>query len=559
MTSLICPYCHTSNRPTARFCAHCAQPLRKRCPVCGAELPLRSRFCTRCGAPLTPPTSPTPSPPHITSSPPAGGTGRLAPQTMLANRYIILRRVGRGGMGAVYQAADAHIPGKMWAVKEMSEAAITDPLERQMARQTFRQEALMLATLNHPNLPRVADHFSERGRQYLVMDFIEGETLAERLEREGGGPLPLEDVLRWADQLCDVLGYLHSRTPPVIFRDIKPANVMITPAGDVKLIDFGIARIFKSGKSGDTQYFGTVGYAPHEQYGWGQTDARSDIYALGALLHHLLTGSDPTLHPFEFDDIGQLNPLVPEHVVRAIARALSEQPDERWQTAAEMRAALHGSATELPVRTAGGAPVSWASSPSSGTVSQGLPAPSASFTTTTTTRAPLVNSVGEVNWMRLALGAVGGSLLVIGSFFSFIPPLLGLLLGPWIGGVAGAFGILLGCVLNTFGVGWWGVVIGYTLLGVLPALMVKDRRRWPTTLMASVVASGTAALTVTLAVGIELGVEEWEEILPIVARASWAIMPTSVLLVPPLARLLLEPLRHRGWLWIKKDELGGIQ
>ena len=527
MTPQVCPYCQTSNRDTARFCAQCAQPLHQRCPVCGADMPLRSRFCTRCGAQLGSTTPPSPHP----TSPPGSATGQLLPQTILAGRYIILRQVGRGGMGAVYQAADVHILGKMWAIKEMSDAAITDPLERQQARQTFRQEAMMLATLSHPNLPRVTDHFSEGGRQYLVMDFIEGETLAERLEREKGEPLPLEEVLHWAKQLCDVLEYLHSHTPPIIFRDIKPANVMVTPAGEVKLIDFGIARLFKPGKAGDTQCFGTVGYAPREQYGWGQTDARSDIYALGAMLHHLLTGHDPTVHPFEFDDVRQLNPLVPGYVADAIAVALSEQPEERWQTAAEMKAALCGSPTAPPVEgvvTAGSPPVAAAWS---------LSAPSA-------VRASSAADSGRMNMVKFGLGMIGGGLLAIGSFFSFMPSLLGLLLGPWVGGVAGATGILISYALNTLGVGWWGVVVGYALLGILPASMVKDPRRWQATLAAVIIACGVAGLTIGLAVEIELG--RWEEFFPVVARTLLATLPTNVLLVPPLARWLMEPLQRRG-------------
>ncbi|HOU13724.1 MAG TPA: serine/threonine-protein kinase [Anaerolineae bacterium] len=267
-------------------------------------------------------------------------SGLLAPQALLSGRYQIQRCVGKGGMGAVYQATDAHIQGKKWAIKEMSASAITNPLERQESLASFHQEAMILATLDHPNLPKVVDHFNENGKQYLVMDFIEGETLEERLEHAGGGPLPVEEVLVWGEQLCDVLDYLHSRNPPIIFRDLKPGNIMVTPEGTVKLIDFGVARFFKSGKAKDTTAFGTAGYAPKEQYGKGQTDSRSDVYALGATLHYLLSGADPAETPFNFEALQQLNPRVPAHVAATIMKALADTPDNRWKSAAEMRQAL---------------------------------------------------------------------------------------------------------------------------------------------------------------------------------------------------------------------------
>jgi serine/threonine-protein kinase len=304
----ICPYCNAQNRDTARFCAQCAAPLKI---------------------------------PEPDTRAPATEVGMLAAQHILADRYLILNRVGRGGMGAVYKAADTRIPGKLWAVKELSDAAITDPLERNRASQDFHREAHLLATLDHPNIPKVIDSFSEGGQKYVVMEFIEGETLAERMDRLGGEPLPPDTVINWGLQLCDALSYMHSQTPPVIFRDIKPGNVMITTTGEIKLIDFGIARLFKPGKSKDTQIFGTSGYAPPEQYGYGQTDERSDVFALGATLHHLLTGVDPTKRPsFSFEDVRGLNPSVPIRVGWAIMKALEPAAGDRWRSMAEMRAAL---------------------------------------------------------------------------------------------------------------------------------------------------------------------------------------------------------------------------
>ncbi len=265
-------------------------------------------------------------------------------------------------MGAVYQASDTRLSGKVWAVKEMSSAGISDQLERQQAVDAFMQEAQLLATLSHPHIPKVVDVFSERDRYYLVMEFVEGDTLERRLEQGGGRPLPPGDVVRWASQICDVLSYLHSQNPPIVFRDLKPTNIMLDRRDNVKLIDFGIVRFFKPGKKMDTIAFGTAGYSPPEQYGKGQTDARSDIYALGATMHHLLTGRDPGGRPFHFDDVCVLCPAVPPDLGRVVMRALSLRPPDRWQSADEMRQVLLGRAdisaraTPMPAARARPAP-----------------------------------------------------------------------------------------------------------------------------------------------------------------------------------------------------------
>jgi serine/threonine-protein kinase len=200
----------------------------------------------------------------------------------------------------------------------------------------FLQEAQILGRLDHVNLPRVVDFFSETDRHYLVMDFIEGETL-ERLLGERSTPFSEADVLGWAGQLCDVLAYLHSQNPLVIFRDLKPGNIMLARDGRLKLIDFGIARLFKPGKSTDTHRLGTPGYAPPEQYGQGQTDARSDIYALGVTLYELLTRYDPTAQPFVLPKLRQLNPNVSARTEAAIERAIRADPTQRFQAVIEMR------------------------------------------------------------------------------------------------------------------------------------------------------------------------------------------------------------------------------
>ena len=268
-------------------------------------------------------------------------TGTLPQQTLLQDRYVVMQKLGQGGMGAVYRAGDRRLSTVNWAVKEMSQSAISGPLERQQARDAFRHEAEMLAALNHPNLPRVTDHFEQDGKAYLVMEYVPGETLLSFLVREGL-PQPQARVFEWARQLCDALDYLHTQHPPIIFRDLKPANIMLTPNGQVKLIDFGIARLFKPGQAKDTQAFGTIGYSAPEQYGKGQTDARSDVYSLGVLLHQLLTGYDPTSTPFRLPPAGQVNLKLPQQLSDAISAATDSDPDRRYASIAAFRAALIG-------------------------------------------------------------------------------------------------------------------------------------------------------------------------------------------------------------------------
>ena len=269
----------------------------------------------------------------------------LAPGTVLQSRYHIIRTLGSGGMGAVYLAQDMRLANKLVAVKEMIPDPTASSAEQAQAQQQFQWEASMLASLNHPNVPRVSDHFTEGGKHYLVMDYVDGETLEDILNRTPGFLLERQ-VVNWATQLCDVLTYLHSKQPPVIFRDLKPGNIMVDRSSTVKLIDFGIARLFKPGKTTDTLRMGTMGYAPPEQYvGKGQTDARSDIYSLGATLHHLLTKRDPTLYPpFSFNTVPprRLNSAVSPHVEAAVMKALAYDRTHRFQTASEMKQSLLG-------------------------------------------------------------------------------------------------------------------------------------------------------------------------------------------------------------------------
>lgn len=352
-----CPNCGAENRDLARFCQKCRHPLEIICPSCGTVNGSQSNFCSICGYAFPGGSQPLSTGGHPGARMPAAPVG-LPPGTILDRRYRIEKRIGGGGMGSVYQATDTRL-GNSWAIKEMSDSALTDPSERQQAIQAFENEARLLARLNHPNLPKVNNHFEENGRYYLVMDFIDGQTLEAIIDSKiaassGGakGALFSEaQVLKWAEELCDVLTYLHSQNPPVIFRDLKPGNIMIEKNGRIRLIDFGVARLFKPGKSKDTASFGTKGFAPPEQYGKGQTDARSDVYALGATLHFLLTMHDPSDDPFHFAPAADLNPVVSQKTSDALARAVSFERADRWPTMVAFASALKEAAAQ-PVKKA---------------------------------------------------------------------------------------------------------------------------------------------------------------------------------------------------------------
>ena len=272
------------------------------CSSCGATNGSTASICFACGKPL-----------HV---PLLSTTEHAAPITVLIQqRYRILSQIGQGGFGAVYRAADTKFGNRMLALKEMNTAAL-GVHDIQEATEAFQHEALLLAGLTHSNLPRIYDQFSEAGHWYLVMDYIEGETLDVYLQRMGNR-LPVEEVLAIGIELCTVLNYLHTHQPPIIFRDLKPANVMRTPEGHLLLIDFGIARYFKPGQAKDTIALGSPGFAAPEQYGKAQTTPRADIYSLGAMLHSMLSGIDPSEEPFHFEPVeglsapyADLNPLL---------------------------------------------------------------------------------------------------------------------------------------------------------------------------------------------------------------------------------------------------------
>ena len=256
---------------------------------------------------------------------------------VITGRYQLGKLLGSGGFGAVYLAEDLRLQRPV-AIKVCSTRQLP-PEEVDAAARLFEQEALTLARLRHPGLTAVWDYFSQDDDYFLVMEYVPGETLRELLTRSGGClPVPLS--IDYTSQLCDVLGYLHTRPDPIVFRDLKPGNVMVTPAGELKLIDFGIARLFSTDKTSDTTQFGTPGYAPPEQYG-GQTEPRSDIYSLAAVAHQMLTGHNPAASPFALPPVRLLNPNLSPELEITLRRALAPLPVDRFATVDDFCAALH--------------------------------------------------------------------------------------------------------------------------------------------------------------------------------------------------------------------------
>ncbi len=283
----------------------------------------------------------------------------LESQVLLKNRYMIAGPIGQGGMGAVYRAEDTLLAGRICAVKEIAPEADASEESLSQIQEQFRQEASVLARLDHPNLPKVSDYFTQDGREYLVMDYIPGHNLRELVDQALSEHHFLEEsrVLDWAGQLCSALSFLHSQDPPVLHRDIKPSNIKVTPSGLLKLVDFGLVKLLTSDEARTVtvvQGQGTAAYTPLEQYGGddSHTDVRTDVYALGATLYHLLTGRTPAtarerfLRPGALIPPREINPHVSPGVERAILHALALHPDNRPESVAQFAAALQGA--QLP-------------------------------------------------------------------------------------------------------------------------------------------------------------------------------------------------------------------
>ncbi len=298
--------------------------------------------------------------------------GLLQPGTILRERYRITGLIGQGGMGAVYVADDLRLEGRKTAIKAVH-AELVEPSDgalREQARAQFHREASILARLDHPNLPKVSDYFCQNGCDFLVMDFVPGPDLLQLVEeaRAKGEFLEESQVLSWTGQLVEALRYLHGQHPPILHRDIKPSNIKLTADGRLKLVDFGLVKVMVSDEARTVtvlQGRGTAAYIPIEQYGGdtGHTDVRSDIYALGATLYHLLTGRPPAdakqrfLNPNVLLPPRAINPAISPHVERAILWAMEMHPDDRPANVDELWAALQGE-RELNQSSAHGGTVS---------------------------------------------------------------------------------------------------------------------------------------------------------------------------------------------------------
>lgn len=260
------------------------------------------------------------------------GIGRV-----LAGRYRIERLLGAGASGTVWFVRDTREKGKVWALKELDVSCLSYQ-DQQEAWTMFCREADMLMQLDHPFLPKVVARFQEQGRHFLVMERVEGPTLQSVL-KEARAPLPESDVIQWGLQLSEVLHYLHSLHPPIVYRDLKPANVMVSVRGPLKLVDFGIARVLNPTQAGDTTAYGTPGYAPMEQY-LGKTSPRSDLYALGATLYQLLTLQEPEQFRFTFPPLRRFCPEANPNLELLLSDLLQKEAHLRPESALEVQARL---------------------------------------------------------------------------------------------------------------------------------------------------------------------------------------------------------------------------
>ena len=304
------------------------------CSECGAQNVPGAKFCVTCGHVMHIPEAETP-----VGAINVLGTGLLPQDSLLNKRYRIVKLVGTGGMGAVYQAEDTRFGDRPVAVKEMRQSSL-GPQELEVATEQFKIEANMLARLQHPSLPRIYEHFLEGNRWYLVMDFIDGETLDERLRRTPGRKLSPPEVVEIGIQLCRVLDYLHKLQPPVIFRDLKPSNVMLTREDHLYLIDFGIARIFKPGQAKDTKAYGSIGYSAPEQFDREQTTNQADIYSLGITLHEMLSGNIPMRTPFNMPRLQFSGQPALERLAALVTQMTALDKEKRPESTEEVRQEL---------------------------------------------------------------------------------------------------------------------------------------------------------------------------------------------------------------------------
>ncbi|MGI9060269.1 MAG: protein kinase domain-containing protein [Ktedonobacteraceae bacterium] len=307
------------------------------CPYCNTENRDGVRFCNSCGRPLHPTSTSTATAADSTM---ISGTSRsLTPGAKVqGGRYVIKKVLGQGGMGAALLATDIRLDSKPVVIKELI-SDNTDPAKLQEDVRNFKREVITLAHIDHPLVPNVTDHFQEGARYFMVQEYVEGENLEERMDRINQ-PMKERDALGYASEILDILDYLAQQTPPIVHRDIKPANIIIgTKDHRAHLVDFGIARAdeTRNAQRKQTSALGTPGYAPPEQY-QGNADPRSDLYALGATLHHLLTNRDPRNHPpFSYPPVRTLNPDLSPQIERVLSRAVTNDINQRYQSAAAMK------------------------------------------------------------------------------------------------------------------------------------------------------------------------------------------------------------------------------
>src|SRR2546430_11521845 len=305
------------------------------CPYCKYENRDGVRYCSNCGKPM-PSTTAT----STSNSTTIGGTSRAlnVGTSLQGGRYAIKEILGQGGMGAALLATDKRLDNKQVVIKELI-SDNTDPEKFKEDEHNFKQEVVTLAHLDHPLIPNVTDNFEEGSRYFMVQEYVEGENLEDRLDRTGQ-PMKERETLNYASQVLDVLEYLAQQTPPIVHRDIKPANIIIGEKDKrAHLVDFGIARadVARNAQRKQTSALGTPGYAPPEQY-QGNADPRSDLYALAATLHHLLTNRDPRNHPpFTYPPVRTLNPQLSPEIEKVLTRAVINDINQRYQSAAAMK------------------------------------------------------------------------------------------------------------------------------------------------------------------------------------------------------------------------------
>ena len=252
--------------------------------------------------------------------------------SIVDNKYKVLNKIGQGGMSTVYLAMNERA-NKQWAIKEFRKG---DVERSQISMNSIKTETELLKKLSHPNLPSIVDIIDYEESILIIMDYIEGNTLKKAIDEYGAQSQ--EYVINWAVQLCDVLGYLHSKNPPTIYRDLKPSNIMLKPNGQIVLIDFGTARQYKEENLEDTICLGTRGYAAPEQFGGhGQTDERTDIYCLGATIYHLVTGKNPSEPPYEMRPIREWNPTLSKGLEQIILKCIQSNPENRYQNCASLQ------------------------------------------------------------------------------------------------------------------------------------------------------------------------------------------------------------------------------